>query len=154
MRRFTSRRGLGTVVTTAIMLTAVAVLGSFVVSWSNGNLRTFETGLSITSSSNTNKINEFLTIENVWFCTTTCPTTGGKAVNVTLTNSGNLALNVTDIKLVNTTKTFDTVIKNVSIKQGKSYSWQTKYAWGSKVPVTISVTTARGSIFTTQVSSP
>jgi hypothetical protein len=136
------------------MLTAVAVLGTAVVSWSNGNLKAFETALSTTSASNTNKINEFLTIENVWFCKTTCPVTGSPAVNVTLTNTGNIGLNVTDIKLVNTTKTLDTTLKNISIKQGKSYSWQIKYQSNSQIPINIYVTTYRGSIFTTQVVHP
>ncbi len=155
MRCFTkNRRGLGTIVTTALMLTTVAVLGTAVVSWSNGNLKTYEAILSTTSSSNTNKINEFLTIENVWFCKTTCPPTIAPAVNVTLTNLGNIGLNVTDIRLVTATKNLDYPIKNASIKQGKSYSWQTNYAWNSQQPINIYVTTARGSIFTTQVAAP
>ena len=149
---------MSTVVTAALMLTAVAVLGSTVVSWSNGNLKTFEIALSTASSSNTNKINEFITIENVWFCKTTCPSipmsTTPPAVNITLTNTGNIGLNVTNIKLVNTTKSLDYPIKNISIKQGKSYSWQENYYWKSQVPINIYITTARGSIFTTQVVAP
>ena len=155
MRHFTkNRRGLSTVITTAIMLTAVAVMGTAVVSWSNANLKTYEISLSNTSSSNTNKINEFLTIENVWYCKTTCPPTTAPAVNVTLTNAGNIALSITDIKLVNSTKSLDYPINNVSVKQGNSYSWQTNYVWKSQVPINIYVTTARGSIFTSQVSPP
>ena len=155
MRHFIkNRRGLGTVVTTALMLTAVATLGTAVVSWSNGNLKTYEIALSTTSSSNTNKINEFLTIENVWYCKTSCPPTTPPAVNVTLTNAGGISLNLVDIKLVNSTKSLDYPIAKVPILQGKSYSWQTNYVWKSQVPISIYVTTARGSIFTSQVTPP
>ncbi|MGI0027286.1 MAG: hypothetical protein ACREAD_05540 [Nitrosopumilaceae archaeon] len=153
MRRFTSRRGLSTVVTTALMLTAVAILGSTIVAWSNNNLKLYEIALDSTASSNTNKINEFLTIENIWFCKTTCPVSGAPAVNVTLTNGGNIGLNVIDMKLVNTTKTLDVPL-NVLIKQGTSYSWQKKYQSNSNIPITIYVTTARGTIISTQVVHP
>ena len=66
MRSFAhARRGLSTVVTGAIMLTAVAVIGTSLVAWSNSNLQTFETGLANSASSKTDKINENLQIENI-----------------------------------------------------------------------------------------
>ena len=140
------------------MLTAVAMLGSVVVGWSNINLKTFETVLTNTASSNTNKINEFLVIENVWYCKSVCPSipvaTNPPALNITLTNAGKIPLNVTDIQLINKTKSLDFTIKNVAIFPSKSYSWQTTYYWKSQVPINIYVTTARGSIFTTQVAPP
>jgi hypothetical protein len=160
MRRFTSRRGLSTVVTSALMLTAVAILGSAVVSWSNENLKTFETSLSTLYSTNTNKINEFVTIENIAFCQN-C--NGGQlpqqppgqplqqhAVNITLANSGTIGLNVTQIKI----NTFIYKITNGGLLPNKSNLWELNYNWQSQIPITISVTTNRVSIFTTQVSAP
>src|SRR5689334_22422639 len=110
MRHFmNTRRGLSTVVTSAIMLTAVAVLGTAIVSWSNGNLKTFETSLTTLSSTNMNKINELMTIENISYCQL-CH--GGQlpqipsgqplyqhAVNITLTNSGTVGITVSKITI-------------------------------------------------------
>ena len=158
MKRFArGRRGLSTVVTAGILLSAVAVLGSAVVGWSNMNLSTFETALTSTASSDTNKINEFLIIENVWYCKSICPSippTNPPAINITLTNPGKIPLNVTDIRLVNSTKSLDFPIQHVAIFPSKSYSWQKTYSWKSQIPINVYVTTARGSIFTTQVPPP
>jgi len=96
-----TQRGLSTVVATALMLSAVAVLGTTLVLWSNSNLRGYETSLATTSSDNTNRINEFLVIENVWFCKGNC-LHGTHNVNITLANYGNIGLNVTQIKLNDT----------------------------------------------------
>lgn len=153
-----SRRGLSTIVTAGIMLSAVAVLGSAVVTWSNGNLKAYETILSNTVATNTNKINEFLIVENVWYCKSVCPSvpssTTPPAINITLTNKGNIAVSVTDIKIVNSSKTIDIPINNIQILPAKSYSWQTTYYWHSNIPINIYATTAHGSIFTTQVAPP
>src|SRR5579872_3315983 len=100
MRSFAhTRRGLSTVITTAIMLTAVAVIGSAVVSWSNGNLKAFETSLASSSSDKTNKINENLLIENLAFCYNCPPPISSKGINITLTNVGYVGLNVTQIQI-------------------------------------------------------
>lgn len=147
------RAGLSTIITTAIMLTAVAVMGTSTVAWSNSKLTTFETGLAGSASDKTNKIQEKLSIENIWFCkscyTTPLPPHG---VNVTLTNTGNLALNVTQIQINNATYVYP--VSNTVIFPGKSSSWQQNYNWQSKTPINIYVTTARGSIFTTQAAAP
>jgi archaellum component FlaF (FlaF/FlaG flagellin family) len=147
------RRGLSNVVTAAIMLTSVAVMGSAMVSWANGNLKAFETGLANSASDKTNKINENISIENVWFCNT-CQFPANKALNVTLTNVGNLALNVTDIKIIDPSKTNDYPQTLISIFPGKSHSWKLSFVWTSQIPVNIYVTTARGSIYPTQAVPP
>ncbi len=160
MRRFTkSRRGLSTVVTAALMLTAVAVLGSVVVSWSQGNLNAFREGLANTASTVTNKINENLVIENVVFCKN-CPPSN-TVINVTLTNIGAQSLNVTQIKINSTIiQTYFTSSQRLPaiILSHQSYTVSTalptSMSWGSKSPDTITVTTARGSIFTTQAAAP
>ena len=145
-----AHRGLSSVVTSALMLTAVAVLGSAVVSWSNGNLTTFETSLSTLYSTNANKIGEFVTIENIVFCKNCLGGQQPHAVNVTLTNSGTVGLNVTQIKI----NTINYKITNGGLLLGKSNLWELNYNWQSQIPITVSVTTNRGSIFTTQVSAP
>ncbi len=146
---------LSTVVATALMLGAVAVLGSTLVAWSNTNLRAYETSLASSSSDKTNKFNEFLTIENVWFCRLNCPHSSLPGMNITMTNVGNIGLNVTQIKLINSSKINVYSISNGAIIPGTSYMWyNNNYDWKSQVPISIYVTTNRGTIFATQVTPP
>ncbi len=146
------RAGLSTIVTTVIMLTAVTVMGTSTVAWSNTNLFRNEQVIATTYSSDVNKIQEKLSIENIWFCKSCYPGTIPHGVNVTLTNTGNLALNVTQIQINNATYVYP--VSNTVIFPGKSSSWQQNYNWQSKTPINIYVTSARGSIFTTQAAPP
>ena len=145
-----SRRGLATVVTGAIMLTAVAIMGSGLVSWANTNLFGHEHNLESSYSSNVNKINEYLTVENVWY--------GGTApnqfVNITMNNPSTIGLNVTQIQLKTSTTNINQQFTNQPVLPKNSISVQFPYAYTSKVPVNIYITTSRGSIFTTQALTP
>src|SRR2546423_8458907 len=140
-----SRRGLATVVTGAIMLTAVAVMGTGIVSWANSNLFGHERVLESSYSTNVNKINEYLTVENVWF--------GGTApnqfVNITMNNPSTIGLNVTQIQLKTSTTNTNQQFTNQPVLPKNSISIQFQYAYTSKVPIDIYITTARNSIFTT-----
>ncbi|MDE1764369.1 MAG: hypothetical protein KGH88_09050 [Thaumarchaeota archaeon] len=161
--RVPCRRGLATIVTTALMLTTVAVLGSALVAWSNGNLKVFETALSTTASNDTNKITESLAIENIVFChscNTTNGNNGNNVINVTLTNTGTVGVTVSQIQVNGT------AIKNyargtilpTNILPQNSYTvaaqLPTGVVWKSKSPDTITVTTARNSIYATQAAPP
>lgn len=142
----TSRRGLSTVVTGAIMLSAVAIMGTTLVAWSNSNLFAHLRTLDSSYSDSTNKINEFLIVENVWV------KQNGKALNITLNNLGTVGLNVTKIALVeNNAKSIVIPTKGPMVPHG-TYNTQIPYEWTRGSPVTIFITTARGSIFTTQVT--
>lgn len=172
-----SRRGLSTIVTAGIMLSAVAVLGSAVVTWSNGNLKTFETALSNTAAANTNKIIESVAIENIAFCSNCGPNNSQNVTNVTLTNTGTVSVKITQIQLNSTaiasyyySKTspyssascpppsgISTCLPvTISPKQSYTVSTDLKFPkkWSSQKPDTITVTTARGSTFTTQAAPP
>lgn len=175
---FSHRRGLSTVVTTALMLTTVAVLGSALVTWSNGNLKVFETALSTTATNNTNKITENVNIENIAFCTSCGQTNSKNVINVTLTNTGTIGVTVTQIQINGTIISSYYYSKNgptysssscpppsglaaclpAAILPKQSYTVSATLAgssiWGSKKPDTITVTTARSSIFTTQAAPP
>ena len=172
-----SRRGLSTIVTAGIMLSAVAVLGSAVVTWSNGNLKVFETALSNTAATNTNKITESVAIENIAFCSN-CGSAGSQNVtNITLTNTGTVSVKITQIQLNSTVITSyynsktspysssscpplsgvstclpATILPKQSYTVSASLKSPTK--WGSQKPDIITITTARGSTFTTQVAPP
>ena len=172
-----SRRGLSTIVTAGIMLSAVAVLGSAVVTWSSGNLKAFETALSNTAIANTNKITEGVTIENIAFCSNCGSANSKNVTNVTLTNTGTVSVKITQIQLNSTAITSYYYSKTspysssscpppsgvstclpvtISPKQSYTVSASLKYPvkWSSQKPDTITVTTARGSIFTTQAAPP
>ena len=146
--------GISTVIASALLLGGVAVIGSSIVLWSNSKISSSEITLASLSTTNTNKFTEFLTIENVWFCRSTCPSgTTPPGANVTMTNTGTVGLNVTQIKLSSSVAT-NTFSKKVSILPSLSYMWSNGYNWQSNVPVTVTITTARGTIFTTQVTPP
>ena len=147
--RLASRSGLSTVVVSMIMLSAVTLMGSGIVSWSNTNLFSHQKDLQNTFSTNVNKINEDLVIENVWF-----GKTPQKFLNVTLSNIGNIGVNVTKIQLINSTHNITYEFNDVEIVPQKSGSKIINNQWGNNQPVDILVTTQRGSIFRTQASPP
>lgn len=159
------RRGLSTVVTSAIMLTAVAIIGSAIVSWSNSNLKAFETSLANSTASYTNKINENLNIENIAYCSSSKQCYDGstvtQGVNVTLTNIGTVSVTITKIQYNNTDYTSSvghTITETkmpATIKPGQSVVLVTSPLWWTKGKTvsTIIITTARGSIFTTQAAA-
>ena len=141
-----TRRGISSIITTGILLTATVLMGTGLVTWSNSNLKVYQNSVATTSALNTNQINEDLTIENVWF-----GTTPSKFVNITLTNTGGIGLNVTDIKIINSVQqTSDYPYSHNYILSHKQNSTKISYNWQSGVPIQIMVTTLRGSIFQTQ----
>ena len=140
-----SRRGLAGLVTGSILLTAVALLGTGVVSWTNSSLSTRQQALQSSYATSADKINEFLIIENVWF-----RESPQKFVNITMTNVGNVGLNVVKIELTNSTDSIEYHFTDLAIIQKKSYSPPISYEWGDTELVDITITTSRGSIYKTQ----
>jgi hypothetical protein len=158
MRHFTSRRGLSTIVTTAILLTAVTILGTMIVAWSNGNLKSYETVLSNTASTNTNKINENLVIENIAFCANCDSSGGNNVINVTLTNTGTVNVKINQIQINSTVITSysksTTLPQNISPQNSYTVAAKLSTKWHSKSTDTITVTTARSLTHTTQAAPP
>lgn len=152
-RNIHTRRGLSSAVTGAILLTAVALMGTGLVSWSNTNLRSHQQSLESAYSTNVNKINENLIIENVWF-----GTNPSKFVNITMNNVGSIGLNVTKIEFINpydkTKLDAFSTFSDQRIFQKQSNSTKISYNWDNESPIEIVVTTSRGSIYTTQVMPP
>lgn len=147
---YSSKRGLSTVVTSAMLLSSVAVLGTLVIDWSNSNLLNRQSYLESTFSANTNKLNEYLVVENVWF--------GGndptKYVNITLTNVGEIGLNVTKIEFVDPIdddKLASYVFTNGGMLSKKSFSVTPNFSWQDNSAFDIVVTTLRDSIYRIQV---
>ncbi len=144
-----SRPGLTTIVTSTIMLAAVAMMGSGVVVWGNTNIFGNERTLASSYSANVNKINENLVIEKIWF-----GTTPQKFVNITLNNQGNIGLNVTQIQFSTSAKTTQYQFSNQAMLPKKSGSIQISYGYSDNVLTNLQITTSRGSTFTTQALPP
>jgi len=138
------RRGLATVVTTAILIAAVSIMGVMLVGWSNSNLITKQTNLESSFNDKMNKLNEDLLVENIWFGTSP------NIVNVTLNNVGSVGLNVTNIYIKNSTDTLSFSFIDGGILPSNSYSIQETYNWNSGETVDFSIITNRGNIFTFQ----
>ena len=102
------KRALSTIVTTAIILSAVAIMGSLVVGWANMKLGAQEQALSLTFTESINRLNEDFIIENVWYDYVL------NNVNVTITNVGILALNVTEIKFTDPSDYSDLVTMKIT----------------------------------------
>ncbi len=143
--RYHRRRGLATIVTGAIMLSAVAILGTTTVSWANSNLVTHQEILVKSYSEKTNKIAEYVTIENVW----AGGTSPNKFLNITLTNVGNIGLTLTEIKIDGITSKVTPII-NGDVVPGGTYSTIIYYDWNINEVLNVYVTTERDSIFRTQ----
>ena len=150
-------RALSTVVTTAILLSFVAMIGTSVVAWSNTNSRAFENILVSSASDSLNKINEMLIIENV-VLQSKCVVPFTNGVNITVTNTGTVGINVTQIKISDSTQTatfkksdFLPGPYNPVIIPKSSSSICVLYLWQTGYLTTVQVTTARGTVLTTQV---
>lgn len=152
-RRLIKRRALASAVTSAIILSAVSIMGVMILAWSNTSLATQKQEIEEVFSTQTNKINEDLIFENVWF-STTCP---GNCINVTMSNVGTLGLNVTEIKLIDGTTLAELQIfsyTDAGIVPSGTFSTNATYSWVSGEDYDLTVLTERGNQFTTQVIAP
>lgn len=144
---FSGHRALSSIITGMVLLVATVILGSAVVMWSNG---TFSVSKSITTAlytTNVNKFTEQLVIENAWF-----GSVPSKFINVTLYNVGSTGVTIADIKIKNSTKTADIPITRGNILPQQTNSTKISYGWTSKIPVSIIITTTKGSVITKDVS--
>ena len=152
MNRRRYKRALSTVVTSAILLSAIAVMGTMVVTWANMKLSSQEEALSLTFSNNINKLNEDFIVENVWY------DYPEDHVNVTITNVGLLALNVTEIKFVDSSDSSDLVTLSITdggILVQKSFNTNVTYSGlTSGDAFNVVVTSERGNIVQKQVLPP
>jgi len=150
MAKHTKRRALATVVSTGILLSAVAIMGSMLVAWSNSIFATEQNEINEVYSEGVNKLNEFLVIENVWFGNET----SNKFINVTMSNVGNIGLNVTKITLDNSVDKTDLLITDGRIARNDIFSTQITYNWTTTDPIKIIITTEKGTLYQTYVMGP
>jgi archaellum component FlaF (FlaF/FlaG flagellin family) len=144
------RRALSSVVTGALLLSAVSVMGITIITWANSNLQTHQAELDQVFADNHNKINERIIVEHIWFGTS------GPSINITMSNTGTLGLNVTEIKVQNIdTGQYSTFLKtDAGIMRGNDMSFNETITWISDDLYEISITTNRGNIFKAEALSP
>jgi len=150
MNRRGYRRALSTVVTGAILLSAVAIMGIMVVGWANTNLTKHQIDLAETFADHYNKINEKMLIEHVWFGNT------GPSINITMNNIGTIGLNVTTIKITNITSSqeYSYPYTDSGIVTGNTLSINQTFGWITNIPYEILITTGRDTQFRTESLSP
>ncbi len=145
--RIDTQRALSDLPSAAVLMFAVAVLGVFLVTWSNQTLSLGAIELTDTFDNTMNRLSEEIIIENVWFGTGS----SSKFVNFTFTNIGTVGATLTEIELVNSTDThIITITQNVFPDQ--IYSIEEDYGWTSGTLVDVTVTTARANVIKTQVA--
>lgn len=152
MAKHTKRRALATVVSTGILLSAVAIMGSMLTAWSNSIFATEQDELNTVYTEGVNKLNEFLVIEHVWFGNKT--DIPNKFINLTVSNVGNNGLNVTKITLDNSIDKTNLLISDGGIVQGRYFSKVIKYNWTTTEPIQVSIITEKGSLYQTYVMGP
>ena len=138
------RRGITSVVTSAILISAVAIMGVTLVAWANTNLFTKQAILESSFNEKMNKLNEDLLVEHIWFGT------NPNIVNVTITNVGAIGLNVTKIEIKNSTDVLYFTITDGGIYPSGDYSIQETFNWNSGETTDFAIITDRGNIFTAQ----
>ena len=155
--RIKIRRGIANVVTSAIILSAVSIMGVMMLAWSQTSM--LEQKMEIEEIFNTqlNKINEDLLFENIWFALP-AGSMNYNHLNVTLGNIGILGLNVTTIRVTNVTSGntthFDYDYTDLGIVKSGVESRNVTYPWQSGDELDILVFTGRGNQFITQVVAP
>jgi archaellum component FlaF (FlaF/FlaG flagellin family) len=152
MAKHRKRRALATVVSTGILLSAVAIMGSMLTAWSNSIFATEQHQLNTVYADGVNKLNENLVIEHVWFGNETNPE--NKFLNITISNVGNVGLNVTKITLDDKIKRADLLINNGGIVRDSDFSTVMNYDWTTTEPIQITLTTEKGKLYQTFVMGP
>jgi len=143
-----SRRGLSTIVTSAILLSSVTLLGSSVVVWENSNFSGRQRELNDLYSTKVDKIHENITFEKIWFGK-------AKSINITMTNQGPVGITLTQVQFSTGSGTFNVPVNNKQILPNKIGSLNiTSYPYLDNIPTNVVVATSRGATFSTEVFTP
>jgi len=158
------RRGIATVVTSAIILTAVSIMGVTMLAWSQTSMAEQKMEIEEIFNTQLNKINEDLLFENIWFAIPSLPSMAENHLNVTLGNIGILRLNVTTIRVTNVTAGNNTnnvfdypeggYYTDMGIPKSGSISRNVTYPWQSGDELDVLVFTGRGNQYITQAVAP
>jgi len=155
--RIKIRRGIANIVTSAILLAAVSIMGTMMLVYSQTSMAQQQMEIDEIFNTQLNKINEDLLIENIWFAVPS-GIMSDNHLNVTLGNIGILGLNVTTIRVTNVTSGnttyFDYDYTDLGLIKSQGISQNVTYPWQSGDELDVLVFTGRGNQFITQVVAP
>lgn len=148
--------GIGTVISSVIMVAAVAMLGSVVLIWANSSLNAEKTRIANDYTNNTNSLRESFIVEDVWL---EGPPPPENQVNITIRNIGDIAIKVKEFNVTavdasganpcGSACTNKTNPSNIVLESRTSYTILVKNVdWDnlSAKSLDITITTERGSI--------
>ncbi len=145
------RRGLATVITSAIMMSAVCILGSTGVVWSQTSLNSQQVEMANTVDDYINKINESIVYEYVYCNDDPCGT-----INVVLTNVGEIGLDVSKISISDKISGFSKihpVSSGIMMPDNSIAVSITDPSFSSYSVLDVMVETVRGNIIQSQIST-
>ena len=145
------RRGLATIITSAIMMSAVVMMGSAGVVWSQTSLAVQQADMANTASNYINKLNESLVFEYVYCASDPCD-----QINVVLTNVGHVGLDVSELTISEKMSGFSKIqsVTNGQITPQNSIEITVNDAGFSSYDVLdVMVKTNRGNIIQTQTNT-
>jgi len=143
------RRALATIITSAIMMSAVTMMGSAGVVWSQSSLIEKQTDMTYTATDYMNKLNESLVFEYVYCSSDPC-----EQINVVLTNVGHVGLEVSKVTI--STSGFSKIhpVSNGQIMPDHSIAIPINdVSFSSYQILNVMVETNRGNIIQTQTNT-
>jgi hypothetical protein len=143
------RRALATVISSAIMMTAVTILGGAGVVWSQTSMNTQQMEMSETVDTYLNKINESMMFEYVYCNTDPCD-----SIIVVITNVGDLGVDVSKITISDKQSGFQKVqslTKGQIMPDGSISVVIDDLAFQLYDVLDVSATTVRGNLIQTQM---
>ena len=120
-----------------MLVAAVGIMGSGLVAWSNSSFSITKQNIAKSTDSKINMIKENFVVEDVWFYTQT----GTDYANVTVRNTGNVVIKISNI-YVNNTQVWNA---GQNINATKTYTIKTTVDWGPNDLQSVWVKTVRGS---------
>jgi fibro-slime domain-containing protein len=143
---YSYRRGISNILTGIIMLSAVSIMGTTSVYWSQSNLHTREQATGALYSNIINQVKESLILEHFWY------DTPNQKFNLVLKNTGEDGLHVIEIRIDGPTRQVTPIINGGIVRDG-IYTGVVPYYWLGD-PLEVYVTTDRGSIFHFHLAVP
>jgi len=151
LKQARKRRALATIITSAIMMSAVTILGSAGVVWSQTSLNSQQVEMANSVDGYINKLNESMVYEYVYCNDDPCGT-----IIVVLTNVGEIGLDVSKISISDKMSGFTKIhpVSSGMIMPNNSVAVSiTDPSFSSYIILDVIVETARGNIIQTQIST-
>jgi archaellum component FlaF (FlaF/FlaG flagellin family) len=124
------------VVTSLLLIVAVGMIGSFLLAWSNSTFAIQQFTIANQTANRINLAKESFVVEDVWFYNS-----GGKKADITIRNTGDLAITISKVYINNTQAWTGSQVINPNNTAKIPVITQ----WGSGDAQAIQIQTARGS---------